>query len=817
MDEHLHHLVSARVDADDALPAEVGLLVLAACEGEDALAAELDGGATERSEPGSVPAPVDPPAAYITSIAVEGFRGVGPKAELSLNPGPGLTLVVGRNGSGKSSFAEGLEICLTGANLRWGKDRSKVWEDGWRNVHHGDPCAVSATFAVDGVPGAVTVTRSWAPDAPLELSTVSVTGHPTATSIDDLGWRGPLNSLRPFLSYNELGDMFTGPPSAVYDALAGILGLEDLVGVAGALKNQRTARDKALRAVKDRVPELLTLLDGIDDERAMSSRVALLGKDWNLEAIEFALDGLVEGGDPEGELATLRDLARVRRPDPEIAPEALREAARAADDLAATDAGAAHRVAELLKRALDHHHLVGDGPCPVCSVGALDPAWREQAETERAELEERAAAAEKAQAAVRTALAAAGRSLDPAPGCLHDGKQLGIDTADALKEWEAWHAGSVVSDPRALADHLEHRGPALDAVLATVREAATVELESRENAWRPAARALHDWIADARPAVAGARHSAALKAAENWVNGITGEVRAARFAPIANAAADHWATLRRGSSVDITNIGLGGTNTRRRVDIDVEIDGVGSAALGVMSQGELCSLALCMFLPRATLDESPFRFVVIDDPVQSMDPAKVDGLARVLETVATTRQVVVLTHDDRLPESVRRLGIEADVVEVTRGESSMVTLTPGLDPVETRLDDAAAAARARDLPEAIARRVVPGLCRQAIEAACISAVRRRRLSRGERHADVEKSLAGVTTLYGWVAMALFDDDSRESTSKVLGRLNNDRTLGARSADAFRNCNEGAHSGYAGPLKDLVRDAGHLARTLAGRK
>ena len=62
------------------------------------------------------------------------------------------------------------------------------------------------------------------------------------------------------------------------------------------------------------------------------------------------------------------------------------------------------------------------------------------------------------------------------------------------------------------------------------------------------------------------------------------------------------------------------------------MDGVEGAALGVMSQGELHALALSLFIPRATLPESPFRFIVIDDPVQSMDPARVDGLARVLES-----------------------------------------------------------------------------------------------------------------------------------------------------------------------------------------
>ena len=57
----------------------------------------------------------------LVSITVEGFRGIGPRKTLELKPGPGLTLVVGRNGSGKSSFAEGLEILLTGSNWRWAK------------------------------------------------------------------------------------------------------------------------------------------------------------------------------------------------------------------------------------------------------------------------------------------------------------------------------------------------------------------------------------------------------------------------------------------------------------------------------------------------------------------------------------------------------------------------------------------------------------------------------------------------------------------------------------------------------------------------
>jgi AAA domain len=72
--------------------------------------------------PASPATAADPVGAYLSSITVEGFRGIGPESKLTVKEGPGLTLVVGRNGSGKSSFAEGLEVLLTG-NLGPAEDR----------------------------------------------------------------------------------------------------------------------------------------------------------------------------------------------------------------------------------------------------------------------------------------------------------------------------------------------------------------------------------------------------------------------------------------------------------------------------------------------------------------------------------------------------------------------------------------------------------------------------------------------------------------------------------------------------------------------
>ena len=56
----------------------------------------------------------EPVGAYLKSISVQGFRGIGPKLTVPLPPGPGLLVIAGRNGSGKSTLAEALEFALTG-------------------------------------------------------------------------------------------------------------------------------------------------------------------------------------------------------------------------------------------------------------------------------------------------------------------------------------------------------------------------------------------------------------------------------------------------------------------------------------------------------------------------------------------------------------------------------------------------------------------------------------------------------------------------------------------------------------------------------
>lgn len=227
-----------------------------------------------------------------------------------------------------------------------------------------------------------------------------------------------------------------------------------------------------------------------------------------------------------------------------------------------------------------------------------------------------------------------------------------------------------------------------------------------------------------------------------------------------------------------------------------------------MSQGELQALGLAVFLPRACAPDSPFKFLVLDDPVHTMDPAKVDGLAQVLDDLAQTRQVIVFTHDNRLREAVRRLQIEATIWEVLRREGSVVELRKNLDPVARYLDDANALAKTDELTDEVRRPVVAGFCRAAIEAACHERIRRERISRGERHSAVEDLIDGAQTLTQTVALALFDD--QRAGGRVLPALN---AIGGWAANVLRACQDNVHGAASGSLKSLVDDTTSLVKEL----
>jgi ABC-type Mn2+/Zn2+ transport system ATPase subunit len=810
VNEDLKRLVHERLVAEGLLTKNWSSLVLSACDGPEALEERLQN--KKASAPVSAnPQSATPAGAFLTSVTVQGFRGIGPAQTLTLNPGPGLTVVVGRNGSGKSSFAEAAEVLFTGDSKRW-SGRSKIWKEGWRCLHQPHPSSIEATLLLEGQ-GSATVTGSWDKDAPLEGQKVVVQpkGKPK-TTLQALGWQSALKSYRPFLSYNELGSMLDEGPAKLYDALSVVLGLEDLVTAQDALAKSRLNRQKALDSADDErtvlIDRLTEFIQEGEDDRASACLKALSEKSWGLAEVERIVGGKVPPVDRD--IGTLNQALSLSAGDPEDVEKAvadLRAADLALKKVAGTDAETARQIVLLLEKALEFHAGHGDGDCPVCgSDGKLTKAW---AEATHKEIDKQKAIAAGSAGAHRVAEAArkqANALLSDPPLLLKKLFEIGITgLAEAQERWTSWSAGKSIADLVTLADHMESTHPSFLAAVENLKKEVEAELVRREDRWRPVADDIKSWLEIAKPARRGAEDLPRIKQAEEWLKGAAAVIRNQRFAPIADKAMSVWEHLRQQSNVSLGRIELTGAKTQRRVALDVTVDGVAGAALGVMSQGELHALALSLFLPRATLSESPFRFVVIDDPVQSMDPSRVDGLARALDEAAQTRQVVVFTHDERLPEAIRRLNVKATVLGVTRRPKSVVEVRTSLDPVRAHIEDALALVHTTDLPQDVLRALVPGFCRSAIEASFIHLIRRRRLAAGHLHSEVEEELKGATKLVPLAALALFDD--KEKGGDVMKRLNQ---FGSWAGDVFKKSKDGVHDEVEGSLKFMIQDTEKLS-------
>ena len=804
MDRTLLEIVRQRLDQGGFAKTPWAKLVLAACSSDRAIAAALEDAewkpeAAGRSEVVSGPA-------YIKSVTVEGFRGIGAPSTLELPPGNGLTLVVGRNGSGKSSFAEAVELLTTGTNRRW-STRSKIWREGWRNLHHGSSeLRVEFVFEGDGV---VTAIEQWPADGDVENGTRTIqrAGRKTAP-LESLGWTRSLELYRPFLSYNELGAMFDEGPTALYDRLSAMLGLDDLTAAQKALQKARLDASHAKDAVRAKTAGLVTQLRLLDDDRARKAEHELEGPTPDLAALRTLLVTTVASQESG---AAWRQLVELEPIDAEAiarAADGLRKAVAAQDALAGTPAAEARELAELLGSALEYHERHGPKKCPVCSSGDLGKPWRDATAKRVSELEARAARFDETQRTAAVALSRLTSFLRPVPACVTSLKRSAIDTTKLATAWKAW-LSSDDADVKAAARRIETQAKEIAALLATAQEQARASLATRDEAWARVVPALATWIDEAEVAAAGSGRVGDIAHAEKWLKDTSDEIRGERFAPVAEHARRLWDLMRQQSNVELEALTLEGSGAQRRSVLRVEVDGKPAHALGVMSQGELHAIALSLFVPRATTAESPFRFIVIDDPVQSMDPARVDGLARVLELVAVDRQVIVFTHDDRLPEAVRRLEVRATILGVTRREGSVVAVRTEADPVWRAIADARTLAFTTELPLEIARRTVPGFCRLAIEAACWEVVRRRRLLRGESFVRVEESIAEAKTLTQLASLALYDEKDRGVD--VLPRINRD--FGPEQGDAFTASNKGPHEGYAGDLKALAQRTSTLTTQL----
>lgn len=709
-------------DADDDAAEETLYLVAASLHSDEELAEQLGTDAPAPRRPASEPPPPPPPLrAFLRSITVEGFRGIGASTTLNVNPYRGITVISGRNGCGKSSFAEALEYALTGNSYRWANKKGQQWEASWRNLHVGEPASIEVEFSMeadDDRTGAnATVGVDWSPAAKLaEAKRWSQIRGQGRDPVSALGWDRALVTHRPLMSYDELGGLFEEGQSALYDALNPVLGLDEITAADGRLKQAEKRLGEPRKAATDARAKLRQLLDGIADPRAAQVKKLTAKAPYDLAAITATTTGTAT--DQAATIARLRTIAALELPAVSQAPQIASEL-RAAIDEHASSSGAADEAlvarATLLREALDLQAHVGDGICPVCETGTLDAAWRTAAE----ERLTKADAAAEAHRRVTTRLKQARRSAEGFAADVEaiapvDGVQLSSleDFAAALTK-----ARTVPANLSDLPAHVETTAAELAAAADTLRLEATQRAEDLEDAWSPTAGAILSWVELEKTARVDDERLGRVKSAVQWLRKCADTLRERRMAPTVEQAGEIWARMRHESNVDIGRITLQGAANRRHVVVDGAVDGVSAGALSVMSQGELHALALALFIPRATNPASPFRFLVLDDPIQAMDPAKIGGFLDVLIELAKTRQVIVFSHDDRLPAAILARSVPAQLLDVTRDEGSVVVVKENDLPAHRYIADAMSVVLDDNLDDMVKRKAAPGLFRMAVEAA----------------------------------------------------------------------------------------------------
>ncbi|MFQ3556684.1 AAA family ATPase [Streptomyces gramineus] len=700
----------------------------------------------------------------LRSITAAGWRGIGPRTTLELPPGPGLVVVAGPNGSGKSSFAEAAETALTGRNSRWDGRRATDWQKGWRNLHSPDVTPeVSVVLSVGERGEAVTLRRTWHGPKVDEARTRVEGADGSERKLEEVVDAEALDLARPFLPYSELGSMINGTLGGLHDAFFKLLGLELLAELDGRVKDAVSQCKQTVDRTDALTARLLGDLGALDDPRAREAVQALSGAKPDLGRVRALLESRAPAA--EAKLARLRRHATLTGPDlAEVggAVARLREAAARAEEARYGTAEEARRMARLLEAAIEHQRRSRNTDCPVCGAeNRLDREWAEQTRAEVERLQTAAADAEAARQEVAVSVRAGHGLVQPVPVWLRG------EPSPLAAVWQEWTRCRDITHPRELADRLERAAAALDDACRQVREEAARRLAEHDGAWQPFAVRLAEWLGAAEAKEAALDRGRHARKARTWLRPIIDELRDARLRPFARRSQEVWQLLCEHSSVMLGSVTLAGTPGRGKVVLDVSVDDMSAPAYSVMSQGELHSLALSLFLPRATHADSPFGFLVIDDPVQSMDPEKVEGLARVLDACARDRQVIVFTHDTRLQQAVAHLGIKATILRVSRQTDSVVGVETLTDPVEQALAEARAISLDPNLPQAVADHVLPAMCRVAVEAACLETARRRlRDEQGLGLRTVEERVQSLDRTKSYVSLALLGDEQQHARAAV---------------------------------------------------
>jgi energy-coupling factor transporter ATP-binding protein EcfA2 len=582
----------------------------------------------------------------IAAVSVRGFGGIGnPHAPLALDlaPVPGVTVVRGDNGSGKSSLAGAIGWLLAGRpeSPVPGSTPGELW----RAAAVADGAA-RAEVEVRLVRSAdtLTLTGALSPDGGEITARLCTDGDTTTVSLGP-AWTDALTAANACFAYADLqGRLRT--PADLQEYLEGLLVLGPAwlrvhTEVSDRAERSRAAA-KALAAALEQTRARIADLDAEAPGRVAAPPVRW-PTDWSEDPAAWAaahLDG-DPAADPRPDLPD--DLERTAdrlATGVEVASERLAEVeSRIA-------APATARVLHHLRELIEHRELP-EGSCPLCGRSA---GWRDHARhvvegldglvTEHAAVARAVAALQgwcrmlpDAAGPAPAALLAAVERTGCAPHTAAHRAALDVVAWLRSPEFAGW-ARKRRAESMATARWRQARRTALAELAATWAEHPDA---ARAGAWETARATMADIQKDLR---------------QQRQDELTGRLRAAVDTLLPDAGVQLQEIRHRGGAA-------------RRFGLDVRLRiGERDASLGMLSSGQRNALLLASLL--CVDGGASFGFLVIDDPVHALDDLRVDLLARELTRLAADRQVLVLTHDGRLEEHLRARNPDLETVVLAR-------------------------------------------------------------------------------------------------------------------------------------------------------
>ncbi|MHB1011274.1 MAG: AAA family ATPase, partial [Propionibacteriaceae bacterium] len=213
-------------------------------------------------------------------------------------------------------------------------------------------------------------------------------------------------------------------------------------------------------------------------------------------------------------------------------------------------------------------------------------------------------------------------------------------------------AGSLAADIRSVAEAEANEAAILNAETVAAQSAANATLQSAARA-RIALAVARDAVAAERDRL---RQRAQIEAArtEAATKGITDKIGELTRRHVTVAMQDQFS--RESDRLDVTRVTLRDTKARlgtlfhRPEFIGATLD---AKLPEVLSEGEQTALGLAGFMTEAAFDESRSA-LVFDDPVTSLDHVRREKVAKRIVGLASERQVIVFTHDVTFTVDLRR-------------------------------------------------------------------------------------------------------------------------------------------------------------------